>query len=858
MTDQAVRISSLPIANQSSWTLDDYLLVIDGGTLKRFTKADLISNLNSTVKGDKGDTGATGATGATGIQGPQGIQGPIGATGATGPQGIQGVAGTNGTNGYNGWSPICAAIQSGSNIYLEVVDWVGGQGTKPNLTGYIGQTGIVSSQSQAMVINQTITNTDQLPEGTTNLYLTQSRVIASPLTGLSTVTNTAVTATDTILQGIGKLQAQVNNNSSSFVNKAGDTMTGALVLSGDPVNNLEATTKQYVDNQIAGLKPKGNATFATTANITLSGTQTIDGYAAQVGDIALVKNQTTASQNGLYVVASGTWTRTTNADTWTELVGAYVIVLNGNTLKDTGWITNIPTSGTLGTDNIIWQQFGGLGIYASGTGITITGNVIAATADWSNAANLTSGVVSSNRGGAGSISGILKANGSGVVSSAIAKTDYAPATNGTNGQVLISDGVGGFGTSVTAGGMALQNPNAVSITGGSIDGTPIGASTPSTGAFTTINATSVTSSGSIQSATSTVNGVLTVNDSGSNTGSLVVQNTANPNGVNIKLIGNGSTTPNKYFRVNGGHFQCVNSAYGAIILDLDDLGDLNISGGLVTGFTSTIYKTTISYSNTSPNASVPFTSLTVNSTDANNGVAIVPKGTGAFTLATPDGTTTGGNVRGTNAVDLQMIRGAATQVASGGSSFVVGQSNAASGNFSAAIGISNVASGSRSIAIGQSAFATQVSEFAHSATSFVSSGDNQNSKIQLGVAATAASTSYNLTADLATASASNQVPVPVSTVVGFEAMVVAAQKASDGSNACAWKVTGVAQRGASGNVSILGTPTITALVTAPSGWTVSVIADTTNQAVQFQFNMGGTAMNIHANACVTWTKNTYA
>jgi hypothetical protein len=101
--------------------------------------------------------------------------------------------------------------------------------------------------------------------------------------------------------------------------------------------------------------------------------------------------------------------------------------------------------------------------------------------------------------------------------------------------------------------------------------------------------------------------------------------------------------------------------------------------------------------------------------ESNIGVSIVPKGTGALTADIPDGTSTGGNARGTNAVDLQMSRSAATQVAGGTYSFAAGRRNTASGDGSIAIGGSiagNTASGSNSIAIGVGNTASAISSIA--------------------------------------------------------------------------------------------------------------------------------------------------
>ena len=96
---------------------------------------------------------------------------------------------------------------------------------------------------------------------------------------------------------------------------------------------------------------------ATTANITLSAPQTIDGISAVAGNRVLVKNQTTASQNGIYVVAAGAWGRATDSDTWDELVGSVVMVQEGTTLADTAWICTSDAGGTLNTTNVTYNNW---------------------------------------------------------------------------------------------------------------------------------------------------------------------------------------------------------------------------------------------------------------------------------------------------------------------------------------------------------------------------------------------------------------------------------------------------------------------------------------------------------------------
>lgn len=145
----------------------------------------------------------------------------------------------------------------------------------------------------------------------------------------------------------------------------------------DPVNAQDAATKNYVDMTVQGLDPKQSVRAATTANIAaLSGTMTIDGIALVAGDRVLVKDQTTASQNGIYVVAAGAWTRSLDADTWAELPGAYVFAESGTTNADMGFVCSSDNGGTLDTTAVTFQQFSGAGQISAGLGLTKTGNTI--------------------------------------------------------------------------------------------------------------------------------------------------------------------------------------------------------------------------------------------------------------------------------------------------------------------------------------------------------------------------------------------------------------------------------------------------------------------------------------------------
>lgn len=142
----------------------------------------------------------------------------------------------------------------------------------------------------------------------------------------------------------------------------------------DPTSAQDAATKAYVDNVAQGLDAKPSVKAATTANITLSGTQTIDGIALVATDRVLVKNQSSASANGIYVVAAGAWSRATDMDAWAEVPNAYVFVEQGSTQADTGWVCTSDSGGTLNTTAINWTQFSSAGSYTAGDGLTLSGS----------------------------------------------------------------------------------------------------------------------------------------------------------------------------------------------------------------------------------------------------------------------------------------------------------------------------------------------------------------------------------------------------------------------------------------------------------------------------------------------------
>lgn len=215
------------------------------------------------------------------------------------------------------------------------------------------------------------------------------------------------------------------------------TTTGTIAT--QPTGATDIVNLLALQSYAAGISWKQPCAVATLANITLSGLQTIDGYTTLDGDRVLVKDQTNAANNGIYIAAAGAWTRSLDANIWDELISAISFIEYG-TQAGGAWFCTATPGGTLGTTPLNWSQFTTSAVYSAGTGLTLTGQVF----------SITNTGVAANTYGSATATPVFAVNAQGQITS-VTNTTITPAIGSVTG---LGTGVATFLATPTSANLA--------------------------------------------------------------------------------------------------------------------------------------------------------------------------------------------------------------------------------------------------------------------------------------------------------------------------------------------------------------------------------------------------------------------
>jgi hypothetical protein len=238
-------------------------------------------------------------------------------------------------------------------------------------------------------IDSTVTVNDAV-QTLTNKTLTSPKINEDvALTATATELNVldGITASTTELNYVDGVTSAIQTQLDDKLSKTGGTMTGDITLPGSPTQALHAATKAYVDSLGEGLHIHASCVAATTANVSiatdLEAGDIVDGVTLAENDRVLVKSQTNAAQNGIYVVqASGAALRASDFNEPQEVDGGDFVFVTGGTLYDnTGWVQTTTNVVTIGTDPIAFTQFSGAGTYTAGSGLELNGTVFSIDTD---------------------------------------------------------------------------------------------------------------------------------------------------------------------------------------------------------------------------------------------------------------------------------------------------------------------------------------------------------------------------------------------------------------------------------------------------------------------------------------------
>jgi len=486
--------------NTTTSTFDGYA----AGSWRQFSLAGGVTSFSA---GSTGFTPSIGTSGAIVLGGVLNV-----ANGGTGASTLTGYLIGNGTSQFTASATIPTTALSGTVTNAQLANSaITINGSSVSLGGSVT---VTATATNALTIGTGLSGTSY--NGSSAVTIAIDSTVAT-LTGTQTLTNKTISGASNTLTNIAN--ASLTNSSVTVGTTAISLGASSLTLGGltsvavtqDPVSALQLATKQYVDAVAEGLHIHAScaaATPATLASIT-GGTVTynngasgvgatltlsvaltvLDGYTLVNGDRVLVKDEVASANNGIYTWATGgtVLTRATDFDTAAEMAsGDFTFVSNGTLYGNTGWVQTDPVT-TVGTSPVIWIQFSGSGTYTAGTGLTLTGTQF----------SITNTAVTASSYGSSTQVGTFTVNAQGQLTSA-SNTTVTPAVGsitglGTGVATALAVNTGSSGAFVVNGG-ALGTPSSGTVTNLTgtasinINGT-VGATTPTTGNFTTVTAT---------------------------------------------------------------------------------------------------------------------------------------------------------------------------------------------------------------------------------------------------------------------------------------------------------------------------------------------------------------------------------
>jgi hypothetical protein len=256
-------------------------------------------------------------------------------------------------------------------------------GTDPNTGNFDGRMIFNSTEGTIKVYDATASAWRKMITGVTSAGSQSNALTISESNGAITITPNLATSASAGLLSASDFSKLADATSEATANKLVIRDANGQAKFGTPTDDAHAATKGYVDAARSGLDVKASVRAATTAPINLASDlengDTLDtNVTLATGDRVLVKDQSTASENGIYVVqASGAAVRATDFDSNAEVTpGAFTFVEEGTLNADSGWV--LTTNGTInvGVTGLTWALFSVAGSIFAGDGLTKTGNTL--------------------------------------------------------------------------------------------------------------------------------------------------------------------------------------------------------------------------------------------------------------------------------------------------------------------------------------------------------------------------------------------------------------------------------------------------------------------------------------------------